>query len=79
LIVIDRARFHAVTLGIEMAVALHRLYPNDWKVDDYARLLVNSDTLIRIKRGDTPEAINESWKAKLAEFRPARLRALLYD
>ena len=77
--VTDRAKFRCLTLGTEMAVALRRLYPNDWKVDDYARLLVNADTLMRIKRGDTPEAISESWKAKLDNFRQTRLRALLYD
>jgi uncharacterized protein YbbC (DUF1343 family) len=79
IIVTDRAKFRSVTLGIEMAVALRRLYPNDWKADDYARLLVNSDTLTRVKRGDTPEAISESWKSALDEFRKTRSRALLYD
>ena len=78
-IVTDRAKFHGLTLGIEMAVALRRLYPNDWRADDYARLLVNTDTLIRVKRGDPPRAIVKSWESKLSEFRQIRLRALLYD
>ncbi|MCA1617925.1 MAG: DUF1343 domain-containing protein [Acidobacteria bacterium] len=77
-VVTDRARFRPVRTGIEMAVALRRLYPNDWKVDSYARLLVNADTLERVKRADEPEAIERSWQPRLAEFRRARARALLY-
>src|SRR5262249_29680457 len=51
LIITNRTQFHPVTVGIEIAVALHRLFPNDWKVDDYARLLVNAEALERVKRG----------------------------
>jgi hypothetical protein len=61
-----------------MAVALRRLFPADWKADSYARLLVNADTLERVKRGDEPESIERSWQTRLAEFRRARTRALLY-
>jgi uncharacterized protein YbbC (DUF1343 family)/CubicO group peptidase (beta-lactamase class C family) len=78
LIVTDRAHFRPVRTGLEMAVALRRLYPNDWKVDAYARLLVNADTLERVKRADEPEEIERAWQPRLAEFRRARTRALLY-
>ncbi|HEY0170109.1 MAG TPA: exo-beta-N-acetylmuramidase NamZ domain-containing protein [Pyrinomonadaceae bacterium] len=77
-VVTDRALFRPVRTGIEMAVALRRLYPNDWKADSYARLLVNADTLERVKRGDEPDSIERSWQTRLAEFRRARARALLY-
>jgi uncharacterized protein YbbC (DUF1343 family) len=78
LVVTDRARFRPVRAGLEMAVALRRLYPQDWKVDSYARLLVNADTLERVRRADEPDAIERSWQPRLAEFRRARARALLY-
>jgi uncharacterized protein YbbC (DUF1343 family)/CubicO group peptidase (beta-lactamase class C family) len=78
LIVTDRAQFRPVRTGLEIAVALRRLYPADWKVDDYSRLLVNQETLERIKRGDAPEEIASSWTSALNEFRRARARALLY-
>lgn len=78
LVVTDRARFRAVRAGLEMAVALRRLYPNDWKVEDYRRLLVNEDTLERVRRADEPESIERAWAAQLADFRRARARALLY-
>ncbi len=61
-----------------MAVALRRLYPAEWKVDKYERLLVNADALARVKRGDAPEEIMRSWQPALDEFRRARARVLLY-
>ncbi len=78
LVVTDRARFRPVRTGLEMAVALRRLYPNDWKVEDYKRLLVNEDTLERVRRADEPESIERAWQPTLAEFRRARARVLLY-
>ncbi|MET0624823.1 MAG: exo-beta-N-acetylmuramidase NamZ domain-containing protein [Pyrinomonadaceae bacterium] len=77
-VVTDRALFRPVRTGLEMAVALRRLYPADWKADSYARLLVNADTLERVKRAEEPETIERSWQTRLAEFRRARTRALLY-
>lgn len=79
IVVTDRSRFRPVRTGIEIAVALRRLYPNDWKIDSYLRLLVNADTLDRVKRADPPEDIERSWAAGLAEFQRARARVLLYE
>jgi uncharacterized protein YbbC (DUF1343 family)/CubicO group peptidase (beta-lactamase class C family) len=78
LVVTERARFRAVRAGLEMAVALRRLYPQEWKVEALQRLLVNADALERIKRADEPESIAASWQPRLAEFRRARARVLLY-
>ena len=62
-----------------MALALRRLYANDWKVDNYLRLLVNADTLERIKRGESARDIVASWTVSLQEFRRARAEILLYN
>jgi uncharacterized protein YbbC (DUF1343 family)/CubicO group peptidase (beta-lactamase class C family) len=78
IVVTDRARFRAVRAGLEIAVALRRLYPQDWKVEDYARLLANADTLERVRRADDAEEIIRSWQPRLDEFRRARAQALLY-
>jgi uncharacterized protein YbbC (DUF1343 family) len=79
IIITDRAEFRPLPAGIEMALALRKLYPNDWKVDSYLRLLVNSDTLERIKRGDAAKDIVASWNTALQEFRRARAEVLLYN
>jgi uncharacterized protein YbbC (DUF1343 family)/CubicO group peptidase (beta-lactamase class C family) len=78
-IVTDRAVFRPLLAGIEMALALRKLYPNDWKVDSYLRLLVNADTLERVKRGESAREIVASWSKGLEEFRRARAEILLYE
>jgi uncharacterized protein YbbC (DUF1343 family)/CubicO group peptidase (beta-lactamase class C family) len=79
IIVTDRSAFRPLLAGIEMALALRKLYPNDWKVDSYLRLLVNADTLERVKRGESAREIVASWSAGLQEFRRARAEVLLYE
>jgi uncharacterized protein YbbC (DUF1343 family) len=76
--VTERARFRPVRTGLEIAVALRRLYPQAWKVDDYIRLLASADTLERVKRADDAEDIARSWQARLEEFRRARAQSLIY-
>ncbi|HEU4873852.1 MAG TPA: exo-beta-N-acetylmuramidase NamZ domain-containing protein [Pyrinomonadaceae bacterium] len=78
IIITDRAAFRPLLTGIEMALALRKLYPNEWKVDSYLRLLVNSDTLERVKRGESAREIVASWNSGLQEFRRARSEILLY-
>jgi len=78
IVVTDRARLQSVYTGIEVAVALHRLFPSDWRIDGYSRLLVNADALERLKRGDSPEEMTASWRAALENFRRVRARTLLY-
>ena len=78
-IVTDRARLQSVATGIEIAAALHHLYPAEWKIDSYLRLLANSDVLERLKRGESADSIVRSWASALKEFRRARANVLLYD
>lgn len=79
IIVTDRNAFRPLLTGIEMALALRKLYPNDWKIDSYLRLLVNADTLERVKRGESARDIVGSWNESLQEFRRARAEVLLYN
>jgi uncharacterized protein YbbC (DUF1343 family)/CubicO group peptidase (beta-lactamase class C family) len=79
IIITDRGRFRPVLSGLEIAIALRKLYPAQWKVDNYIRLLGNADTLERLKRGDSAPDILRSWSDRLEEFRKARTRALLYQ
>jgi uncharacterized protein YbbC (DUF1343 family) len=79
IVVTDRAMFRPLLTGIEMAVALRKLYPNEWKVDGYLKLLVNADTLERVKRGDSARDIVASWNNSLEAFRKTRREILLYN
>lgn len=78
IVITDRGNFNSVRTGLEIAAALARLYPNEWEIDKYSRLLVNADTLMRLKRGDSPEQIEAAWVAGLREFDQRRRRFFLY-
>jgi uncharacterized protein YbbC (DUF1343 family) len=78
LTVTDRDAFRPVALGIEIAVALRDLHPVDWKRGDLMTLLASRDTLDRLERGETADAIVKSWEKGLEDFRVRRGRFLLY-
>lgn len=78
IVITDRKVFDSVRTGIEMAAAIKKLYAAEWQVDRYLRLLVNQDVLDRLKNGDTPEQIIESWKVGLTNFNQRRASYLLY-
>jgi uncharacterized protein YbbC (DUF1343 family)/CubicO group peptidase (beta-lactamase class C family) len=79
LLITNRSQFQSVLTGFEIAVALHNLFGADWKIDSYSRLLVNADTLERLRRGDSTAEIMKSWAGKMDSFRTARLKYLLYE
>jgi uncharacterized protein YbbC (DUF1343 family) len=76
--VTDRDTLRPVALGIEIAVALRDLYPVDWQREKLISLLANRDTVDRLERGETADAIVKSWEKGLAEFRARRAKLLLY-
>jgi uncharacterized protein YbbC (DUF1343 family)/CubicO group peptidase (beta-lactamase class C family) len=78
IIITDRAKFRPVRNGLEIAVALRKLYPMQWEVGKYARLLVNSNALERIKQGDPVRDIENSWATQLEDFKSRRARVLIY-
>ncbi len=77
-ILLDRERFRAVDVGIELALALRRLYRDQFNVDAMARLLGDDETLQAIKAGETLAQIRARWAAGLARFDARRRAALLY-
>ncbi|MGH9948545.1 MAG: hypothetical protein ACRD6X_15310, partial [Pyrinomonadaceae bacterium] len=78
LVITERNVFKPVRTGIEIACALRKLYPNDWQVERYARLLVNQEVLEQIKRGDSPESIGRYVAEKENDFFRRRSTFLLY-
>jgi uncharacterized protein YbbC (DUF1343 family)/CubicO group peptidase (beta-lactamase class C family) len=78
-VITDRARFQSLLTGLEVAVALHSLFPAEWKVDSYLRLLANANALERLKRGSSPEELLRSWSSAVEGFRRTRAKYLLYE
>jgi uncharacterized protein YbbC (DUF1343 family) len=78
LVVLDRNLLDATELGIELASALHKLYPADFKLERMADLLVNQPVLQAIDAGEDPRRIVSDWRERLQEFLVIREKYLLY-
>jgi uncharacterized protein YbbC (DUF1343 family)/CubicO group peptidase (beta-lactamase class C family) len=78
LIVLDRNTLDSPELGIELASALHRLYPNDFKLDRIADLLVNQQVFDALGSGEDPRRIAQDWQERLEQFVALREKYLLY-
>jgi uncharacterized protein YbbC (DUF1343 family) len=73
-----RELFDSTRLGLELAAALQRLYPNkiDFAVDK--RLIGSDDVIRRLQAGEDPRAIQESYRDALEAFVKQREQFLLY-
>jgi uncharacterized protein YbbC (DUF1343 family) len=78
IIVTDRTVLDAPALGIELAAALHKLYPEQWKVDLMLKLLANREAYDAVVRGDDPRAIAQGWQDELSKFKELRQKYLIY-
>ncbi|MGD9627663.1 MAG: exo-beta-N-acetylmuramidase NamZ domain-containing protein [Pyrinomonadaceae bacterium] len=78
IVITDRSKFRSVRTGIEIACALRKLYPTEWNVERYGRLLVNAQILGAVTRGDSPEAVERSWQNGITDFNGRRASYLLY-
>jgi hypothetical protein len=76
--VTDRLALRPVRVGIEIASALFRLHGDKFELDAADRLLGSRQTLARIRAGDDPARIAESWGADEARWRQLRAKYLLY-
>jgi uncharacterized protein YbbC (DUF1343 family) len=87
--VIDRESFEPVIAGLAMVKLAHDMYPKEfrWKEPPYEYVLdknpfdvISGTNEIRekIEQGTGLQAIENSWKAQLAEFQSTREKYLLY-
>ena len=77
--VTDRGAFQSMRTGLEIADALHRLYPTQFHLEKIIELLGSQSTLDRLERGDAPADIVVAWGPELDRFRAMRAKYLLYD
>lgn len=77
-VITDRELFNSVRLGLEIGVALEKLYPGkiDWEAN--ARLIGNRETLNAMKAGEDPRAIQAKQEEPLKNFVIRREPYLLY-
>jgi len=78
LIVTDRNALDSPELGVELAAALRKLYPEQWKMEKLIELLVSREVFDAIARGDDPRTIAQSWQGELEKFKEMRQKYLIY-
>jgi uncharacterized protein YbbC (DUF1343 family)/CubicO group peptidase (beta-lactamase class C family) len=78
IVLLDRNTLDSPELGIELAAALHKLYPNDFKMERMTELLVNQAAFEALGAGQDPRRIAEAWEERLREFVFLREKYLLY-
>ncbi len=76
--VVDRDALDAPSLGVELASALTRLYPAQFRTDRTLGMVGSRPVLAAIERGEDPRRIAASWQQPLARFEGMRARYLLY-
>jgi uncharacterized protein YbbC (DUF1343 family)/CubicO group peptidase (beta-lactamase class C family) len=74
----DRNALDAPELGIELAAALKKLYPSDFRLDKMADLLVNQSTYQGLVEGRDPRRIAQDWEEELEKFQAMRKKYLIY-
>ena len=76
--IVEREALRAVSLGIEIAVALRDLYPVEWDRKAFVKLLANGDAFRRLEKGETAPSIIAFWQRDVDEFLRRRAKYLLY-
>ncbi len=78
IIITNRGQYKSVATGIEIALALRKLFPNEWKTDNYNRLLGNAEIFELVRRAEPFEMIETAQRKKIDEFIARRAQFLLY-
>jgi uncharacterized protein YbbC (DUF1343 family)/CubicO group peptidase (beta-lactamase class C family) len=74
----DRNVLDAPELGIEIASALEKLYPDRFELSGLDSLMVNKATLDALASGEDPRRVAEQWTDGLVRFEAIRAKYLIY-
>jgi uncharacterized protein YbbC (DUF1343 family)/CubicO group peptidase (beta-lactamase class C family) len=78
LVLTDRNGLDAPELGIELASALRKLYPADFKLEKIMDLLANQAVYDALVAGRDPRRIAQDWQEELEKFGMLRKKYLIY-
>jgi hypothetical protein len=77
-IITDRNQFDSPELGVELASALLKLYPEQYRIDRIGELIVNQATVDGIRSGDDPRRITDEWRDRRERWEKIRAKYLIY-
>ena len=77
-VITDRDRFDSIRLGLEVAYALHKLYPGKIDFEASRQLIGNRKAIDALKAGEDPRVIEQGLMTDIASFMNRRRPFLLY-
>ena len=78
MMVVDRETIDTAELAIELAAALHKLYPQQFEMAHFADLLGNQAAFQALQSGEDPRRIADDWRDGTDQFMQVRAKYLLY-
>lgn len=78
IVLLNRNVLDAPELGVELASALHQLYPQQWQMARMIEILSNQAVFDSIAKDEDPRRIAQDWQERLQEFMKVRERYLIY-
>ena len=78
LVLTERNALDGPELGIELAAALRKLYPADFRLERITELLVNQAAYDGLVAGKDPRRIAQDWQEELERFELVRKKYLIY-
>ncbi len=78
IILTNRETLDGPEFGMELASALHKLYPQQFELAKMSVLLANQAALQGIQNGEDPRRIAEDWREGTDRFLQVRVKYLLY-
>jgi uncharacterized protein YbbC (DUF1343 family)/CubicO group peptidase (beta-lactamase class C family) len=77
-ILTDRNALDAPEMGLEIASAFQKLYPNKFKISGLDTLMVSKASLDALVAGEDPRRIADDWREGIEQFIKVRAQYLLY-
>lgn len=78
IMVTNREQLDVAELGLELAAALHRLYPMGYDLGKLNQSLVSQKAFAALEAGQDPHRIEGDWRDQLEQFMELRAKYLLY-
>jgi uncharacterized protein YbbC (DUF1343 family)/CubicO group peptidase (beta-lactamase class C family) len=78
IIITNRDLFEPIITGFEMAAQLKKLFPKDFLIERFNRLLANQKVFDAFRQGSDARAMRQVWEPELDAFRAIRNKYLLY-
>jgi uncharacterized protein YbbC (DUF1343 family)/CubicO group peptidase (beta-lactamase class C family) len=78
IVLIERNALDGPELGVELASALHKLYPEQFHMEKMMELLINQSAYDAIAQGEDPRRIAQDWQEGLNKFQQVRQKYLIY-